>query len=165
MKHFDLTRMVVIDSPLGLLELTTEGDQLCALRFIDPTSPHPRSASGFAREVQHELEAYFNNPMHTFEIPLNLQGTEFERRVWNALAHIPPASTLTYAQLAQQVHSGARAVGNACRWNPVPIVRPCHRVVSVNGNGGYAGAVEGDVLQRKRWLLLHESCQIQWANV
>ncbi len=63
---------------------------------------------------------------------------------------------MTYGGLATKLGSGARAVGNACRQNPISIIIPCHRVVAANGLGGYAGHTQGKVLDRKRWLLTHE---------
>ena len=77
-------------------------------------------------------------------------------RVWQALQKIPYGEVKTYGQLAKELKSSARAVGNACRANPIPIVIPCHRIVAVSGIGGYAGKTDGPVLERKRWLLAHE---------
>jgi len=89
-------------------------------------------------------------------LPIELQGTPFQRRVWKALREIPPGRTITYSELARQLGTGARAVGGACRANPCPIVVPCHRVVAVNGLGGFSGDTSGRKLEIKRWLLRHE---------
>ncbi len=86
----------------------------------------------------------------------DLPGTAFQQRVWQALLRIPAGETRSYGVLAAELGSSAQAVGNACRSNPVPIVIPCHRVVAVNGMGGYAGATAGYKMQIKRWLLQHE---------
>jgi methylated-DNA-[protein]-cysteine S-methyltransferase len=103
------------------------------------------------------LRDYFANGQTLINLPLDLRGTDFQRRVWQALLQIPPGQTRSYGQLAQQLGSSARAVGNACRANPCPIVVPCHRVLARNGLGGYAGETqEGEQLQIKRWLLRHE---------
>jgi len=85
-----------------------------------------------------------------------LQGTAFQRRVWEALTRIPAGQTLTYGELAARLDSGARAVGNACRHNPVSIIVPCHRVVSATGIGGYSGSTGGREIDRKQWLLGRE---------
>lgn len=84
------------------------------------------------------------------------QGTPFQRRVWRALQGISPGSVLTYGALARQLGSSARAVANACRANPLPIIIPCHRVVAARGVGGYLGETVGEAIAIKRWLLHHE---------
>ena len=86
-------------------------------------------------------------------------GTDFQRRVWNACRTIPRGETRTYGAIAQQLgggHALCRAVGQALRRNPLPIVVPCHRVVAGNGLGGYAGDVGGKLAQIKRMLLALE---------
>ncbi len=110
-----------------------------------------------AVEVAHQLAVYFQDPQHEFSLPLMLEGTPYQRRVWAALRTIPAGSTLTYGELARQVGGGARAVGNACRRNPIPIIVPCHRVVSVTGLGGYMGETVGTGLVLKARLLAHEA--------
>jgi methylated-DNA-[protein]-cysteine S-methyltransferase len=91
-----------------------------------------------------------------FDLAVVMQGTPFQQRVWQALRDIPAGETRSYGQLAAHLGSGARAVGNACRHNPVSIVVPCHRVVGAAGLGGYSGHTQGPVLRRKSWLLAHE---------
>lgn len=94
----------------------------------------------------------------------NLKGTDFQKRVWAALLEIPAGQTLTYGELAQKLNSHPRAIGQACRTNPYPVVIPCHRVVSKTGFGGYAGAVSGDLLNFKKWLLQREKAQTSTQN-
>jgi methylated-DNA-[protein]-cysteine S-methyltransferase len=90
-------------------------------------------------------------------LPLAPLGTPFQRRVWQALCDIAPGVVMTYGQLARQLGSVPRAVGQACGANHFPIVIPCHRVVSSGGIGGFAHhAEEGFYRNVKRWLLAHE---------
>lgn len=110
-----------------------------------------------ARQVIAELLDYFVNPAGLFSFPLSPQGTVFQQRVWQALREIPVGEVRSYGQLAKQLNTGARAVGNACRNNPIPIIIPCHRVVATNGMGGYSGQTSGAHLTIKSWLLAHES--------
>ena len=110
----------------------------------------------FARQVTLQLEQFFASPEQPFTLALDLQGSVFQRRVWQALTQIAAGQTLTYGELATRLGSGARAVGNACRHNPVSIIVPCHRVVSAAGIGGYSGSVGGREIDRKHWLLRHE---------
>lgn len=92
-----------------------------------------------------------------FDIQLKASGTEFQRKVWKALLKIPAGKVVTYGDLAKRLKTSPRAVGNACRKNPIPVVIPCHRVVSKTGLGGYAGSTSGDLFKIKEWLLKHES--------
>jgi methylated-DNA-[protein]-cysteine S-methyltransferase len=85
-----------------------------------------------------------------------LEGTEHQRKVWQAMQAIPCGQTLTYGELATRIGSSAQAVGQACGSNPVPIVIPCHRVVGKTGLGGFMQHAEGESLDIKRWLLDHE---------
>ena len=86
-----------------------------------------------------------------------MRGTPFQRRVWQALRGIPSGSTCSYGELAHELGSSARAVGGACRRNPIPIVVPCHRVAAAAGGvGGFMGQRDGEALTIKQWLLDHE---------
>ena len=100
-----------------------------------------------------QLADYFAGTRHTFDLAVAPRvGTPFQRRVWEALARIPTGTTWSYARLAAEVGSVARAVGSANGANPISIIVPCHRVIGADGSlTGYAGGLE-----RKRWLLIHE---------
>ena len=105
--------------------------------------------------LEDELHAYFRGELTRFTVPLDTPGTEWQRRVWDALAQIPYAETVSYAQLAERLGNpgGSRAVGLANGQNRVSIVIPCHRVIASDGAlHGYGGGLE-----RKRWLLDHEA--------
>jgi methylated-DNA-[protein]-cysteine S-methyltransferase len=92
--------------------------------------------------VAAQLEEYFAGRRRVFDVPLDLVGTEFQRRAWLALLEIPYGETRTYAEQARRLGTGARAVGSANARNPVPVVVPCHRLVGVNGSlTGYAGGI------------------------
>lgn len=131
--------------------------QLLRVEFLPAATAllSPRAgASDAARQVAH----YFSTQGGcSFSIPINGFGTPFQHRVWNALREIPAGKTLTYGALAEQLGSSARAVAAACRANRLPLVVPCHRVVAARGPGGFMGAVSGDALDVKLWLLQHES--------
>ncbi|MFC7607776.1 methylated-DNA--[protein]-cysteine S-methyltransferase [Teichococcus aestuarii] len=98
-----------------------------------------------------QLQDYFDGQRMVFDLPLAPHGSAFQRRVWAALAEIPPGETRSYAALAAGLGSVARAVGQANGANPIPIIIPCHRVVGANGAlGGYSG---GEGPATKRYLL------------
>jgi methylated-DNA-[protein]-cysteine S-methyltransferase len=96
------------------------------------------------REAVRQLEAYFRGELRQFDLPLDLAGTPFQRRVWEALLRIPYGETRSYAGIATEVGTptGFRAVGGANHANPVAIVVPCHRVINADGGlGGYGGGL------------------------
>ncbi len=91
------------------------------------------------------LQEYFSGQRHTFDLPLVLNGTEFQMKAWQALCNIPYGQTLSYAEQAEKVgnRNKARAVGMANHYNPIPIIIPCHRVIGANGQlTGFAGGLE-----------------------
>ena len=139
------------------LGLRVSARGLGALVWLPPATPLRLAARGsLAAEAYAQLQAYFHDPRHVFDLPLDRQGTPFRLRVWRALEAIPPGETRTYGALARLLDSAPRAVGGACRANPLPIVVPCHRVVGAAASGGYAGSTGGGLLAVKRWLLRHE---------
>jgi methylated-DNA-[protein]-cysteine S-methyltransferase len=109
--------------------------------------------SGFSKAIR----AYFAGELHAIDsLPVQTAGTPFQQEVWQALRQIPCGTTISYAQLAEQIGrpKAVRAVGLANGCNPIPIVVPCHRVIGSDGSlTGYGGGME-----RKRWLLEHEKC-------
>ena len=113
-----------------------------------------KKAIKHANECIKQLDEYFSGKRKMFDIDVILKGTEFQRKVWNALKDIPYGVTVSYALIAEKTgdRKAARAVGNANNKNPVSIIIPCHRVIGSNGSlTGYGGG-----LWRKKWLLEHE---------
>lgn len=153
------TYAAILAAPLGLhvkLGVRLQQDAVCGIDFLSLRHADLAPATAFAQRVVDQLLRYFTHPRHTFSTPLSLHGTPFQQRVWHALLNLPAGATISYGALATQLATGARAVGNACRANPVPIIVPCHRIVAHNGLGGYSGTVAGTQLGIKRWLLEHE---------
>lgn len=150
------TPTALMSSPLGPIAVYVDAGSLRRIDYgADPATAGP-DGEDFAGEVLWQLDHYFQDPRFRFRLPLATPGTPFQRRVWAALRAIPAGETRTYGELAAELGSSARAVGGACRANPVPIVVPCHRVVAVDGLGGFSGATAGPRLAAKRWLLAHE---------
>lgn len=152
---------LVLNSPLGHLGVCLRGEIVCGIDFLGDAAGVSYGKTQAEQHVSAEISQYFGDSERLFNLHVDLAGTAFQLRVWDALLLIPPGETRTYGQLAAQLDSGARAVGNACRNNPLPIVVPCHRVVAASGLGGYAGKTDGPVLQRKQWLLAHEGIREQ----
>jgi methylated-DNA-[protein]-cysteine S-methyltransferase len=153
-----ITERVVIPSPIAgcNLALLFSDNTLTKLDFVVAAEPLLAPQSDAAVYAVAQLELYWRNPHWPFDLPLLPQGSEFQQRVWQALREIPAGSTVTYGQLAWRLESSARAVGSACRANPVPIIVPCHRVVAATGVGGFMGQLVGQQIAIKEWLLQHE---------
>jgi methylated-DNA-[protein]-cysteine S-methyltransferase len=147
-----------IASPIGELLLTSDGESVTRLHMRKNgawrTGGWKRDDAALS-EARAQLQAYFAGELRGFELPLAAEGTPFQQRVWRALCDIPYGETISYGELARRIGqpAAARAVGLANGQNPIAIVVPCHRVIGANGSlTGYGGGLE-----RKRWLLAHES--------
>jgi methylated-DNA-[protein]-cysteine S-methyltransferase len=161
----DNTYDIVLDSPLGHLGIRLQDECITRLDYLGNTIALKPPTTMLGRQLATQLVQYFANPQTRFTLSFELHGTDFQQRVWHALTQIPPGKTLAYGELAAKLDSGARAVGNACRNNPVSIMVPCHRVVSVSGIGGYSGKTDGREINRKQWLLKHEGITGQALKV
>jgi methylated-DNA-[protein]-cysteine S-methyltransferase len=146
----------VIDTTCTRLRVHTSDNALCGIDFVSSRVGLQPPVTPFQREVARQIKQYFRDPAFCFDLPLDVQGTAHQRKVWRAMSRIPTGHTASYGKLAATIHSSPRAVGNACRANPVPLVQPCHRVVAANGPGGFAGQRTGAKLDLKRALLAHE---------
>ena len=149
------------DTPVGALILTFTAKGLAALDFgdsgceIPPGSPPPPELSPMIDAAKQALTRYFADGVTDFDaLPLDLQGTAFQLKVWQELQKIPRGDAISYKELALRAGSpqACRAAGQANGRNPIPIIVPCHRVIAADGSlGGYSSGLE-----RKRWLLKHE---------
>ncbi len=147
----------IISTPIGKLGIETAQDKLTRISFLSPDNQIFNPTDSFTQSVVQELSAYFKNPNHTFKLNYDFNGTEFQQRVWKALLSIKVGKTLTYSDLAKELKTGPRAIGNACRHNLIPIIIPCHRITAIGGLGGYSCAIEGGLPVIKQWLLKHEA--------
>lgn len=141
------------------MQITREGDFITEIDFL-PGKASLKVNDELLERAVNQIHQYIEAPAKPFDLPLRPEGTEFQRRVWQALQQIPAGEVRTYGELARQLGSSPRAVGNACRKNPIPLVIPCHRVVSASGPGGFSGETEGEKVNLKRRLLLHEGVEI-----
>ena len=151
---------LVLASPLGRLGVRLAHGAVSRLDYLPPSARLKAARSRAELRVARAIERYFTHPGRPVTVPLAPAGTPFQQRVWSALQAIPAGETRTYAGLAAQLDSGARAVGNACRRNPVSILVPCHRVVAAGGMGGYGGRTDTRGIWRKHWLLAHEGASV-----
>lgn len=143
-------------TPFGMVGIETESGRLAAIDFLPAKTPPLPPRDPFTAEVVRQLTAWFADARFVFDLPIEPGGTPFQRRVWQALQDIPRGAVLTYGELARALHTSARAVGQACGANPIPVVIPCHRVVARSGPGGFMHQRAGEALAIKDWLLRHE---------
>ena len=142
----------VTDSPLGPLKITATDKGISGIAFCG--EPIRETEHPLLRETEKQLREYFAGRRKVFDLPLDLQGTEFQMLVWQALRDIPYGATRSYGEIARVIGrpKAARAVGMANHVNPVVIVVPCHRVIGADGRlTGYGGG-----LDKKEYLLKHE---------
>lgn len=162
---------VICHTPLIDLKISQQHNQLCEIDFIHPAEnregcqlPSVDAPEGIEdpllQQAMWQVLEYIKTPQFMFDLPLNPHGTEFQQSVWRYLRGIPAGEVRTYGEVAAELGSSARAVGNACRRNPLPLIIPCHRVVSASGIGGFAGHTAGTHIDRKKQLLAHEGVEI-----
>ncbi len=143
-------------TPVGQIAVYINDQQVVQLDYATRKRQTVNRLSPLASRVKKQILSYFKSPDNRFEIPVKTAGTVFQERVWRILQTIPAGKTLTYGDIARRLNTSARAVGNACRQNPVPLIIPCHRVIASQGIGGFGGQTAGANINRKRWLLNHE---------
>lgn len=145
MSHNDV---IFYKSPFGTLSLIEQNAHLKAILFPQASVSFDFSQvkdTELLRETAHQLDAYFQRKLTKFDLPLLLEGTEFQKKVWHVLMKIPYGMTQSYSEIAKEIGcpKGARAVGMAAHRNPLPIIIPCHRVIGFSGKlVGYAGGLE-----------------------
>lgn len=156
----ETTASVSLASPIGRLVLEADGDVLIGVWLPHENRHERRDAEDWPpvlKETATQLEQYFAGERRDFDVPMELDGTAFQREVWTELTRIPYGETISYGELARRVGRphAPRAVGQANGRNPIPIIVPCHRVLASNGIGGYGGGLEV-----KRALLAIESVTV-----
>lgn len=144
-----------VKTPMGVLEIEASDEGVTSLIWAKSegkTEKHP-----VITQAIKELEGYFTGKLKEFDVPLDIDGTAFQCKVWAAMGDVPYGKTVTYGALAKKLKTSARAVGGACGANPVPVIVPCHRIVgSDNKLTGYSG---GSGVKTKQALLKHEQAK------
>jgi methylated-DNA-[protein]-cysteine S-methyltransferase len=150
----------IVQSPIGNLTLVSNYQALTGV-YMSDDHEGPKPDAGWQPDgkkfdaVSRQLAAYFAGELHEFNVPLDPQGTEFQKKVWRELCRIPFGETISYGELARRIGqpTASRAVGLANGRNPIAIIVPCHRVIGADGSlTGYGGGID-----RKKWLLEHEA--------
>ncbi len=151
----------IIDFPKMKVAVATREGVVAGIRYLPLTVESKAPENELAERAVRQLERYREDPNTKFDLPLLIEGTDFQKKLWRALCEIPRGRTLTYGEMARKLggtdFESARAVGQACGDNRLPIVIPCHRVVAADGIGGFSHTTDGYLIEAKRWLLMHES--------
>ena len=148
---------VIVDFPRMKVGVVTRDDRVVEIRYLPPSVAPKPAGNLLAAAVAQQLERYRDDPDARFDLPVLVEGTTLQRAVWDAMCAIPRGRTRTYGDIARELGADARAIGQACGDNRLPIVIPCHRVIAAGGIGGFAHATGGYLLEAKRWLLAHEA--------
>ncbi len=144
-----------ISTPVGVLRIVCDDESLLKVEYTDFVQDSDSNA--ILELTQNQLQEYFSGDRESFSLPIKVQGTDFQQKVWQSLQEIEYGTTCSYKDLALMIGNpnSSRAVGNANNKNPIAIVIPCHRVIGSNKKlVGYAGG-----LDKKEWLLNHEQKQ------
>jgi methylated-DNA-[protein]-cysteine S-methyltransferase len=162
LRRFD----AVMPAPFGAIGIRTEGlgtedECIAELLYLPPGARAVAPKDRLAREACAQVERYLADPAYRLELPLKPVGTRYQRRVWEKIAQIPAGRVRSYGEVAKDLRSGPRAVGQACGANVFPLAIPCHRVVASGGIGGFARGDDGFHIAIKRWLLAHEGIAFQ----
>ena len=151
----------IINSPLGFTKIVGDTDGISQVTVLNSEEKLTDIIPIELEDCARQLQEYFEGIRTQFNLKLNAEGTDFQKRVWEALSQIPHGKTTSYLELSKELGDvkAIRAVANANGKNPLWIIVPCHRVIGSNGSlTGYAGG-----LHRKQWLLNHESPYKQLA--
>lgn len=145
----------IIKSPLGFTKIVGDEDGISEVTILNSEEKETAIIPVVLEDCVIQLQEYFKSNRTMFDLNLNLQGTDFQKKVWKQIEQIPYGKTISYLELSKQLGDikAIRAVANANGKNPLWIIIPCHRVIGSDGSfTGYAGG-----LHRKQWLLEHES--------
>lgn len=141
-----MINVIYYDTRIGKLRVEENGIAITKVQFIDKDiQDEIGKKTELLKETIKQLEEYFEGKRDFFDLPLEPNGTEFQKKVWKALIEIPYGETRSYGEIAKVIgnEKAARAVGMANNKNPIPIIIPCHRVIGANGKlVGYAGGLD-----------------------
>lgn len=155
----------IVAFPAMRVGVRTEAGCVVGIRYLPPDTPELSPTSPLAARASAQLERYREDPDTPFDLPHAPRGTPLQLAVWEAMTRIPRGSTRTYGDVAREIGAKlgmdddgtlARAVGQACGDNELPILIPCHRVVGADGIGGFSHTRGGYLIEAKAWLLSHE---------
>lgn len=149
-----------LPAPFGLVGIRTAGDSVAEIVYLPRSAGELAPRDRVAEAASKQVARYLGDPDFAFDLPLGPAGTPFQRGVWRLISAIPRGRTRSYGELAGDLGSSPRPVGQACGANRFPLAIPCHRVVAAGGIGGFAHHDAGFHVAVKRWLLRHEGVKV-----
>lgn len=152
LKHFQTT---YYKTPIGTAKIIGDEHGIISVSLINDKTESSESTLECLKDCVQQLSEYFKGSRNTFNLKLNPQGTDFQKKVWNELLNVPFGQTRTYLEQSKKLGNAKaiRAVASANGKNPIWIIIPCHRIIGSDGSlTGYAGGI-----WRKKWLLEHEN--------
>ena len=147
---------IVIATPFARLGARIAAGFIQEIRFLPPETALQTINSPLQGQFESEIARYVADPHYRPQLPCAPRGTAFQQSVWHSISTIKTGKLKRYGDIARELNSAARAVGQACGANPFPIAVPCHRVLAQSGLGGFAHTNNGWLIDTKRWLLQHE---------
>lgn len=124
-------------TPFAVLGIKTVGDTVTDIDYLPKNVATLAPMNALAARVCRQVDRYLEDPEFEFDLPFDVHGTAFQRRVWERISAIPAGKTVTYNEIARTLRTAPRPVGGACGANRLPIVIPCHRVIAAHGLGGF----------------------------
>jgi len=149
-----------LPAPFGIVGIRTDGDAVAEIVYLPSSAGELAPLDRVAEAASEQVARYLVDPDFAFDLPLGPAGTPFQRGVWRLISAIPRGKTRSYGDLAGDLGSSPRPVGQACGANRFPLAIPCHRVVAASGIGGFAHHDAGFHVAVKRWLLRHEGVKV-----
>jgi len=139
-----------INTPTGPMQIVQKDDAIVRVEWAEYGNSE---TTPLLKEAQAQIDAYFAGTLRVFDLPLSVRGSDFQKKVCDAIYAIPFGETRRYGDLAKDIGASAQAVGGGCGGNPIPLIIPCHRVLAATGLGGFSGS---HGVETKVALLRHE---------
>lgn len=152
----DLAFDAIMALPVCRFGIAVRDGAIVEARFLAPQGPLIDPVDPLAASAIAQVNAWLEDGRFVFDLPLELSGSDFQRRVWTFMCTLPAGRPVTYGEAAAVLGSNPRAVGGACGRNPVPLIVPCHRIIGRQGGDGFMQSQGEWALGIKRWLLAHE---------
>ena len=152
------TYVSYLESAIGIIEIVGNASAVTEVNFVDERQKAELPSNKILEAGAEQLKEYLNGARKEFTVPLDLEGTEFQMKVWQALQTVGYGEMVSYKTIAEAVGTprAVRAVGAANGKNPIAIIVPCHRIIGSDGSlTGYSSGI-----WRKEWLLRHEGCMV-----
>ena len=152
---------VTVEFPKFKVGVATRDGVVTQIKYLPLSTPSIAARNELAKRAERQLQGYRSDPNTRFDMPVVIEGSDLQKAVWRAMCAIPRGKTRTYGELARELGTDPREIGQCCGDNRLPLVIPCHRIVAADGIGGFGHATSGYLIEVKRWLLAHEAGEFE----